>query len=253
MTAVSDPVRILVVQNDDDKHAGRIGRALEDAGAELTIAMAYGAIPDVADFDGLLVLPGLGDPVDDEQAIHDARDAIVAARGLDRPVLGVCLGGQLLAQSAGAEIYRSTPELGIHPVRTTPAAQDDPLFRGIPAAYESFHAHAFAFRPVADATVLIESDACCQAMRIGDRAWALQLHPEMTREGLHMLARAIDYDFEEGGILPETAVFFRDAGVNPEQLHRQADELDELHTAIARQIGIGFADACRSARAERAV
>lgn len=248
---MTEPVRILVVQNDDDKHAGRIGEALVAAGAELEVAMAYAELPDVAAYDGLLVLPGLGDPVDDEPAIHAARDAIVAARAQGRPVLGVCLGGQLLAQSAGAEIYRSTPELGIHPVRTTPAAQDDPLFAGAPATYESFHAHAFAFRPVDDATVLIETDACCQAMRIGDRSWALQLHPEMTREGLHSVARGIDYDFEDG-ILPETAVFFREAGVDPDELHRQADELDEVHTAIARRIGIGFADACRSARAERA-
>ncbi len=247
---MSDPVRILVVQNDDDKHAGRIGLALEDAGAQLTIAMAYGPIPSVAGFDGLLVLPGLGDPVDDEPAIHDARAAIVEARSLDLPVLGVCLGGQLLAQSAGAEIYRSAPELGIHPVRTTAAAQDDPLFTGIPAEYESFHAHAFAFRPVEGATVLIESDACCQAMRIGDRSWALQLHPEMTREGLHSVARGIEYDFEDG-ILPETAVFFREAGVDPIRLREQADELDELHTAIAAQIGRGFVDACRSARSQR--
>ena len=244
---MADPLRILVVQNDDDKHAGRIGRALEDVGAELAIAMAYGPIPDVADYDGLLVLPGLGDPIDDEQAIHDARDAIVRARDLGRPVLGVCLGGQLLAQSAGAEIYRSAPELGIHPVRTTPAAQDDPLFTGIPAAYESFHAHAFAFRPVEGATVLIESDACCQAMRIGDRSWALQLHPETTREWLIALAAAIEFDFS-GGVLPETAVFFRNAGVEPVLLRRQADELDGLHTAIAHQIGVGFAAACRSAR-----
>ena len=248
---MADPIRILVVQNDDDKHAGRIGLALEDAGAELEIAMAYGPIPSMADFDGLLVLPGLGDPVDDEQAIHDARDAIIEARALQRPILGVCLGGQLLAQAVGAEIYRSTPELGIHPVRTTAAAQEDPLFAGIPAEYESFHAHAFAFRPVEDATVLIESDACCQAMRIGDRSWALQLHPEMTREGLHGVARGIEYDFD-GGILPETAVFFREAGVDPVRLREQADELNELHTAIAHQIGIGFTDACRSARAERA-
>jgi GMP synthase-like glutamine amidotransferase len=245
-----EPVRILVVQNDDDKGAGRIGHALEAAGAELEVAMAYGEIPDVAGYDGLLVLPGLGDPVDDDPPIHAARDAIVAAQAHGLPVLGVCLGGQLLAQANGAVIGRTAPELGIGPVRTTPAAQDDPLFAGVPAAYDSFHAHAFGFEPIEGATVLIESDACCQAMRIGDRAWALQLHPEMTREGLHAVARGIEYDFE-GGILPETAVFFRDAGVDPVRLREQADELDELHTAIARQIGIGFADACRAARPER--
>jgi hypothetical protein len=52
-------------------------------------------------------------------------------------------------------------------------------------------------------------------------------------------------------VLPETAVFFRQMGVDPVLLRQQADELDELHTAIANQIASGFADACRSARAER--
>ncbi len=248
--AVSDPLRILVVQNDDDKPAGRVGLALETAGVELTFAMAYGPIPSAADFDGLISLPGTGNPVDDEQAIHDARDAIIEARSLGRPVLGICLGGQLLAQAAGAEIYQSTPELGIYPVRTTPAAQDDPLFTGIPATYESLHAHGYAFKPIEGATVLIENDVCCQAMRIGDRDWALQLHPESTRNWVHSLARAIEHDYT-GDVLPETAVFFREMGVDPIRLRQQADELDELHTAIANQIASGFADACRSARAER--
>ena len=247
---MSDPIRILVVQNDDDKPAGRVGRALEAAGVELTLAMAYAPLPSVAQFDGLISLPGLGNPVDDEQAIHDARAAIIEARALGRPVLGICLGGQLLAQAAGAEIYQSTPELGIHPVRTTPAAQDDPLFTGIPATYESLHAHGYAFKPIEGATVLIETDVCCQAMRIGDRDWALQLHPESTHDWLISLARAIEFDFS-GDVLPETAVFFRDAGIDPIRLRQQAADLDELHTSIATQIANGFADACRSARAER--
>jgi hypothetical protein len=64
------------------------------------------------------------------------------------------------------------------------------------------------------------------------------------------VARGIEFDLD-GGILPETAVFFREAGVDPLRLREQADELDGLHTAIAAQIGQGFVEACLSARAER--
>ena len=172
--------RILVIQFDPDKTGGRIEDGMRAAGAELVRVMASDPIPDAAAFDGLLVLPSLFDPVDDRPEVHGARAAIIAARAEGIPVLGVCLGGQLVAQTAGAEIYRSQPELGIYPVRTTPAAQDDPLLAGIPAVYDSFHAHAFAFGPVPDATVLIESDACCQAMRIGDRAWLTRLLLRLT-------------------------------------------------------------------------
>ena len=76
---MSEAVRILVVQNDDDKHAGRIGLAMEVAGAELTIAMAYGPIPSAADFDGLVVLPGLGDPA------SSTASSVACARSLARP------------------------------------------------------------------------------------------------------------------------------------------------------------------------
>ena len=247
MPPVDRPLRILSIQNDPDKDGGRVARGLRDAGAEVVTAMAYEEIPDVAEFDGLVVLPGLDDPIDDKPAVHAARDAIVEARRRGIPVLGICLGGQLLAQSEGAEIYRSTPELGLHPVRTTPAAQDDPLLAGVPADYVSFHAHAFAFTPVPGAEVLIESDACCQAMRIGDRAWAFQCHPEVTLEWELGLADAIERDYSTG--VPEvTARFFREAGVEPADLRTRGPELDALHAQIGEGIGRGFAGVCREAR-----
>jgi GMP synthase-like glutamine amidotransferase len=235
--------RILVIQFDPDKTGGRIEVGMTAAGGELVRVMASEPIPDVAGFDGLVVLPSLLDPVDDRPEVHGARAAILAARAHGIPVLGVCLGGQLVAQAAGAEIYRSQPELGIHPVRTTPAAQDDPLLAGIPEAYDSFHAHAFAFRPVADATVLIETDACCQAMRIGDRTWAFQCHPEATLEWELGLADAIERDYSTG--VPEnTARFFREAGVQPDELRRRAVELDALHAEIGGTIGRRFVELC---------
>ena len=247
MRAVDRPLRILSIQNDVDKSGGRVTKGMVDAGAEIVTAFPFEALPPVEGFDGLMVLPGLDDPIDDKPAVHAARDAIVAARDLGIPVLGVCLGGQLLAQTEGAEIYRSTPELGLHPVRTAPAAQDDALMHGFPAEYVSFHAHAFAFRPAPGAEVLIESDACCQAMRIGDRAWALQLHPEMTVDAYLALADALEYDYS-GGIGEDTARFFRDAGVDAADLRRRGVELDEVHTFIGESLGGRFVGVCRDLR-----
>ena len=69
---MSEAVRILVVQNDDDKHAGRIGLAMEVAGAELTIAMAYGPIPSAADFDGLVARhPRFGQYLEHHLPFHE--------------------------------------------------------------------------------------------------------------------------------------------------------------------------------------
>ena len=125
-------VRILVVQNDVDKGPGRVGDALVAAGAELDVRMATDDLPSVADYDGLLVLPGLNDPADDLPPVHRARAAITEALALDRPVLGLCLGGQLLAQATGGEAYRCQVEQGYHDVRSTAAAQEDALLAGAP-------------------------------------------------------------------------------------------------------------------------
>lgn len=239
MTAGERAVRILVVQNDVDKGPGRVGDALEAAGAALDVRMAADDLPAVADYDGLLVLPGLNDPVDDVPPVHRARAAIVDALALGRPVLGLCLGGQLLAQATGGEAYRCEVEQGYHDVRATAAAQDDPLLAGAPAAYSSFHAHAWAFTPPPGSPVLLENDVSVQAVRCGERAWAFQCHPETPIAWADALARGIRGD-HDGTLLPETSDFFARHGVDPDRL-----EADASAAAIAMGIGRGFADACR--------
>ena len=238
--------RILVIQNDVDKGLGRIGDGFYGTGVELDTHMAVHDVPSVAEYDGLIVLPGLGDPVDDDPPIHRARGAILEALELDRPVLGVCLGGQLLAQALGGEVYRCDSEVAYHPVRTTPAAQDDPLLAGIPAEYSSFHAHAFAFTAPAGSTVLIENDVSIQALRHG-RNWAFQCHPETPVFVAEALARALRGDFD-GTVRPETSAFFERNGVDPDQLIADAHAADRSATAIAHGIGFGFAAVCRGER-----
>jgi GMP synthase (glutamine-hydrolysing) len=243
MSEHGSSIRILVVQNDVDKGLGRIGDGFYGTGAELDTRMAFNDVPSVVGYDGLIVLPGHADPVDDDPAVHRARGAIEEALAEDLPVLGVCLGGQLLAQVLGGDVYKCDNEVAFHDVRTLPAAQTDPLLHGIPTTYSSFHAHAFAFTAPSNSTVLIETDASIQALRHG-KTWAFQCHPETTIFFADALARAIRGDFD-GTVLAETAGFFTRNGVDPNKLERDARAADASALTIGHGIGTGFAAVCR--------
>jgi len=235
--------RILVVQNDADKGLGRLEPGLLDAGAELDVRMADDELPAMDAYDGLIVLPGLADPVDDVPPVHRARAAIERAVELGRPVLGLCLGGQLLAQVLGGEVGPSTVEQGYHEVRTTAAAADDPLLGGAPPAYPSFHAHAFGFTAPPGSTVLLENEVGVQAARVGD-CWAFQCHPETPVAWADALAEGIRGRTPEG-MLAATPVFFARHGVDPDALERDARAADATAQAIADGIATGFAGVCR--------
>jgi len=229
--------RVLVVQNDWDKPLGRIAAALLAEGLELDVHMSREDLPDTDAYDGLVTLPGLANPDDDDPPIHRVRKVTERALEERLPVLGICLGGQLLAQVLGGETYRSREELGFHDVRATNAAADDPLLRGVPGQFPVFHAHAYAFRPPAGAVTLLENDVCVQACRLGD-AWAFQCHPEPTLEWVGTLARGIRGTVE--GIDPRTVEFFRSNGVEPDALESDGRDAAGAADALARSIGSGF-------------
>ena len=123
----------------------------------------------------------------DQEAEHPwLRREVDVLRGLldeQVPILGVCLGAQLLAQAAGARVGPArAPEVGWLPVELTRDAGDDPLFRSVPARFEAFQWHHYAFEVPAGATELARSAVCSQAFRLDGNAWAVQFHPEVTHE-----------------------------------------------------------------------
>jgi GMP synthase (glutamine-hydrolysing) len=117
------------------------------------------------------------------------------------PVLGVCLGAQLLAKAAGAAVGpASRPEIGWCEVERT---SDDPVLKVLPTRFPAFQWHFYSFEVPAGGQELARSPVCSQAFRLGEAAWAVQFHPEVTRE---IVASWVEEASEEApvGLLVET-------------------------------------------------
>lgn len=105
------------------------------------------------------------------------------------PLLGLCLGGQMVAEAAGAVPRRAArPEIGWHPVALTEAGREDPVLGPLAPGFEAFQWHSYEFPLPPGAVALARSDVSLQAARIGELAWAIQFHPEVSAaDALHWI------------------------------------------------------------------
>jgi GMP synthase (glutamine-hydrolysing) len=149
-----------------------------------------GDLPIWPEPEGYSALVVLGGPMSvyDTQRYGWLKDEIrLLRRCIDEqfPILGICLGAQLLAAALGARVYSGEKkEIGWGEVRLRTAAKNDFLFQGIPSPLTVFHWHGDTFDLPLDTTLLASSDLFRhQAYRVGDRWYGFQFHLEVT-EGM---------------------------------------------------------------------
>jgi GMP synthase (glutamine-hydrolysing) len=137
------------------------------------------------EYDAVLVFGGAmhADQEEEHPWLRDEYALIRRLVDVGTPVLGICLGAQLLAQAAGARVGpMSEPEIGWFPAELTPSGERDPVLGRLPATFDSFQWHWYDFDVPSGAAELARSEACSQAFRVGESAWAVQFHPEVTLE-----------------------------------------------------------------------
>jgi len=178
-------MRILAFRHIPCEHLGLIARELEARGIGCEYADLYrpdAPLPNHSDFDGLIVMGGPMSVNDGLPYLELEKQAIAEAIAAGRPVLGVCLGAQLIASALGARVYRnSSKEIGWFDVRFTPEASGDALFAGARPTETVFHWHGETFDLPPGAVWLAHSGLTRhQAFRFGRATYGLQFHLEVT-------------------------------------------------------------------------
>jgi GMP synthase (glutamine-hydrolysing) len=175
-------MRILSVLHPGGGHSGLLRERAVSAGHELLEWRAADGTERPADADAIAVFGGGMNRADADRLpwLEDEIELLHAALEDGTPVLGVCLGSQLLAAAAGAEVRRAErPEIGWFEVERTEAGAADPLLGALPERFTAYQWHSWAFALPDGAVELARSPVCPHAFRVGASV-GLQFHPEVT-------------------------------------------------------------------------
>lgn len=176
--------RWVVLQHVEWEGPGIIAQEAEKRGFEVSfLRLDLGAkIPDPGSIDGLVVMGGPLGVYEEDRYPFLARECELLAKiaRRDSPVLGVCLGAQLLAKALGAKVFPGHgAEIGFGSVELTPAGQEDTLFAEVGNTLPVFHWHGDTFT-LPEGAVLLASNPMYahQAFRFGTRVYGFQFHVE---------------------------------------------------------------------------
>ena len=222
-------MHVLAVIHGDKVRAGVFGDVAAERGHEVEEwSLAWDTpLPRPLDaYDAVMVFGGAMHADQDDRHPWLREENLFLQRVLDLhlPVLGVCLGAQLVAKAAHAPVFPAQqPEIGWYPVELTDDAAADPVLSSLPQRFDAFQWHYYTYGVPAGGVELARSSVCTQAFRLGDFAWGIQFHAEVDR-------RIVADWLDETG----------DDDVDAAELARETEQRIDAWNALGRDLSGAF-------------
>lgn len=222
--------RVLFIQHGDVDRIGLLGTVLEERGIAIDTVHSWRGEPvpdDPRAWDGIAVGGGAMSAYQTEEFpfLNREKSLLQRAREYKMPVLGMCLGAQLMAAAFGGKVFQNQSlEIGFFEVRFTQAAEGDPLWEGRAQPFQPVHWHGDTFSLPPDAVLLASSELTPhQLFRLDEKLYGFQFHLEIDRP---ILAEMIADD-EEG---------LRKHGVDPALLLEKSGQILPGVEVVAREV-----------------
>ena len=219
--------RILVVEHAESCPPARFGGWLTEAGCTLEICRPYLGVelPNLPSYDGVLVLGGDMSANDDDTVawLGPLKQGIRKAVDADTPLLGICLGHQLIAAALGGRVSQNPhgQVVGLQPIGWTEEAASDDWVGGRSGAERSVHWNGDVVVDMPEGAVVLARSPGgeVQVARFGPRAWGIQAHPEVDTDVVRRWAEADRDDHVSLGIHQEAVLADIEASVEELEAH----------------------------------